>query len=103
MKLQNPRGAHDDIVTAVAMVHPDLTNTPEMSTTTFHIPTGSLPAHARHQSVVPGRSRVIPGSSTAAAPLRAAARKSPRPPSGAILGVPGAWDDPQRNGAHHEV
>jgi hypothetical protein len=95
VKMSNPPGTHDDAATAIAMVIADLTERPGYGSASITVPTGRidraalLPTAAR-------RGDATPGSRAALVMLRQRARTGPRPPSGAILGVPGGYDDPDR-------
>jgi len=93
LKIQNPPGAHDDIVTAVGMVVADLTERPDTGRGSLHIPGGRITrdAAAPHTGARPAPPRRLAA--------RMAARRMPRGlPGGGVSGVPGAYDDPRKRG-----
>lgn len=97
VKLQNPPGAHDDIVTAVGMLVVDLTEQPDPGRASITVPTGRIgrrdTRNARDAILAPTL-----GGEVSIMHARNRARSGPRglPGAGAILGVPGAYDDPRR-------
>lgn len=85
VKLQNPPGTHDDIVTAVGMIVADLTAQPDYG-----------PASIGRPDRPTGRGSKIAAALAPVAPeARRAARHGPRLPGGALL-VPGSANDPSR-------
>lgn len=90
LKLSNPTGSHDDIVTAVGMVLVDLAERPEVGRGAIYT-ARDFKAPERARRYEQPRAPVL----TAA---RFRARKMPGglPGGGATTGVPGAYDDPNR-------
>jgi hypothetical protein len=89
IKIQNPPGTHDDIVTTVGMVVVDLTGRADYGQ-------GKITSAARLRSVTRTMQDARPILPTRLA-VREAARRSPRGlPGATIVGVPGAYDDPRR-------
>lgn len=98
VKLQNPAGAHDDIVTAVGMVVADLNERPASGPMTISVPRaridrGGNAGMARNLNGSRSRARIAANATPTGAELRAAARRQPRGVN-VLLGVKGAWDDP---------
>lgn len=92
VKIQNPPGTHDDIVTAVGMVVADLTERPDVGRGSVTVPTGRAPIRTLRDArpAASGRRAVIQ-----------AARRGPRGlPGGAVQGTPGAYDDPASAATH---
>ncbi|MDP3969099.1 MAG: hypothetical protein Q8Q02_12550 [Nocardioides sp.] len=86
VKIQNPPGSHDDIVTAVGMVVADLTTRPDAGRGSVTVPTGRVPKRAsRYARPAPPKRLEV----------RQAARRGPWGVS-FIRGVGGAYDDPRR-------
>ncbi|MGO4957919.1 hypothetical protein ACTQ49_11750 [Luteococcus sp. Sow4_B9] len=114
VKLSNPLGHHDDIVTAVGMVCVDLAGTSGAGGGISRPAGRRLPAD-RTRALAAGLAATLPtttangrravGLSSTGAPspwlLSKAAKASPRglPGGGPIVGVPGAHDDPRRGQA----
>jgi hypothetical protein len=89
MKIQNPPGAHDDIVTAVGMVVADLTGRADYAG-------GMITSAVGFGSVVRTTQNSRPTLPKRLA-VREAARRGPRGlPGGGIVGVSGAYDDGRR-------
>jgi hypothetical protein len=96
VKLQNPPGTHDDIVTAVGMLAVDLAAQPDHGGGSISTPTGHIGPRATVTTREAIR-RPAPGSALAGHLARDRAKRMPRGlPGGAIVGVPGAHDDPRR-------
>lgn len=97
LKLQNPPGSHDDIVTAVGMVVADLAERPDYAGTGMITVPGMVrvsahpPNSAQRRRVERGGGSGVPDAHD----LRRAARNGPRLPGGAIM-VPGSGNDPRR-------
>lgn len=97
VKIQNPPGTHDDIVTAVGMLVADLTEKPDHGAGSITVPRGRVPKRttttAREALATP-----VPGGRVAAMLARERARRMPRgmPGGGGVTGAPGAHDDPRR-------
>lgn len=88
LKIQNPPGSHDDIVISVGMVLVDLTEHGEPGRGYVRVPQGRHDARTNHDARPAAPPRLA---------ARLAASRSPRGlPGGAIVGVPGAHDDPRR-------
>lgn len=88
VKIQNPPGTHDDIVTAVGMVVADLTERPDYGAGSVTSPRGRVPERTLRDArpAMPKRLAV-----------RAVARRGPGGVS-FVTGVGGAYDDPRRRG-----
>lgn len=84
VKLQNPPGAHDDIVTAVGMVVADLTARPTPGRGSITIPRGRTPSH-----IAGATGQRVPQAS-----LRSRLRRAPR--AGRAIIFPGTVNDPAR-------
>ena len=86
VKIQNPPGTHDDIVTAVGMVVADLTDRPDNGARTITVPRGRMPARTLRDG-------------TPTLPLPMALRRAGRTRgmhAGAALLIPGSANDPDR-------
>lgn len=91
IKLANPPGSHDDIVTAVGMVLVDLADRGEPAEgARIYTPVSAL---ARINRALPPLSRSAAQRAPTPAQVRALAERNPRGLK-TILGVPGAWDAP---------
>ncbi len=101
VKLQNPAGTHDDLPTVVGMALAHWNERPDQGPASVGVPRGrgrssalSLAANAEARHGISPQDRAA-----MRVQLRGAARRSPRGlPGGALLGVPGAYDDPTRPG-----
>jgi len=92
VKMNNPEGTHDDVVTAVAMVAAELTAQPDCGPASVSVPTRKLGPRATATT-----REAITHNSTGRVALtlaRSAQRRSPRGVSFAVR-VPGAYDEPR--------
>lgn len=94
VKLDNPPGAHDDIVTAVGMLLVYFTEQPDYGAGSVTLPSGKVGSRA----TVTTRESISrsPQGRMAAIMAGSRARQMPRGVR-AISGVPGAYDDPRRH------
>ena len=97
VKMQNPTGTHDDLAVAVAMVAADLSTQPDTSGGHITQPVGTM-GHRSTTTTREALHRPGHGSPMAGLLARSRAKTMPRglPGGGAIVGVPGAHDDPNR-------
>lgn len=88
VRMSNPAGTHDDVLTAVGMVAVDL-----LTRTDYGSGRVTVPGRGRTFTRTNQGGRAQPPAHLAA---RQAAQGMPRglPGGGAIVGVPGAWDNP---------
>jgi hypothetical protein len=95
VKLDDPPGTHDDIVTAVGMLAVDLLGQPDYGAGSIASPVGKVGPRA----TVTTREAISTNSRGQFASIiaRSRARSMPRGVR-AISGVPGAYDDPRRAG-----
>lgn len=97
VKMQNPTGTHDDLAVAVAMVAADLLSQPDLVGGVISTAQGSI---GRRSNITTREAirRPRPGSGLAGALAANRAKRMPRglPGAGAVVGVPGAHDDPRR-------
>lgn len=97
IKLANPKGTHDDIVTAVGMVAVDLLSTPENTGGMVTVPGNTRAAAVVSSGPRPSLSRRVaarPAMPTALQVKRAAATPGQR--AGRALLIPGSANDPRR-------
>lgn len=93
VKLQNPPGAHDDIVTAVGMVVTDLLERPEIGACNITVPAGRrLPPRATGSAALPMSARTATPSPQQ---LRRVAREGPRGLAGGPILMKGTANDPE--------
>lgn len=99
VRLDHDSSRHDDRAVALGLAVLNLTSKSGGGRSSIHVPSGSFTRTLDGQrSGIPGQRRpVTPGTRVAAAMARDTARRGPRglPGAGGIVGVPGAWDDPQ--------
>jgi hypothetical protein len=93
VKLQNPPGTHDDIVTAVGMVVVDLVERGDPGRASITVPRGTLPKASLGRTAATMRRSTQPPFQQV---IAAAARRGPRIPGGGIVGVPGDYRDLHR-------
>lgn len=94
VKLDNPPGTHDDIVTAVGMVLMHLTAKPEYGAGRVSVPTGRV---GPRTTVTTGEAIRRPTGQMATVMARSKGRRMPRGlPGGGIVGVPGDYTTTRR-------
>lgn len=86
VKIQNPPGAHDDIVTACGMLVADLTDRPDIGRGSITVPRGLLPQRSTRD--------LAPALPLPMALRRAASTRGRH--AGAALLIPGSANDPDR-------
>jgi len=105
VKMSNPPGTHDDVLTAIGMIVADLTARPDVGIGGFTIPTGQIPRHGARTLGQLGSRGLNPAYGVAIrGPLAAvtAAQRSQTPAqrrAGLGLVIPGSANDPRGDGA----
>lgn len=103
VKLQNPPGSHDDIVTAVGMLVAHFADVPEVGGGSITVPTGNVQRQLTSDRRI-GSDSTSRGNSPnlmLTGHMRTSQRVGSSPkglPGGPIVGIPGAYDDPGRSG-----